>query len=411
MSLIYCFENYTSKVFKLPYLLSLLEDSRKNPYIDIKNIFIGYYYSSAFRIKATSEVEEETRKGILKKRVGNMSDDTIGYGLNNLEVNSTQRVWYMLSKAAKRNGMLRESLFNDYIVGVLDGIEIYSSYKRHCDKCLTRKVQTSKKELIQYYHRAVVLILFGYDFPVPIGMEMVRRGEDEVACGLRLLKRIVKQLGKRFIDIVIGDALYCRANFFNECEKLGVIPGAVLKGNQINLLESAKSLKKLTEPVTKLEEDKEKLKLWDLKEVFWETADKDVRVIWAEREILDRGEDSGDKSFQWIEKKNVFAFSKKIDHVPANVLYSIGRHRWDIDSKIFMDMVKHWHLKHKTLHFEKAYENMLSIKLIAYFIFMFFFFRHINSRRKNKIKSYIQMARILYRSACNNLKPQIILLE
>jgi hypothetical protein len=115
--------------------------------------------------------------------------------------------------------------------------------------------------------------------------------------------------------------------------------------------------------------------------------------------------------WRWVDKKNVFVFSKEIDHLPSEVVYSIGRHRWDIDAKIFMDMVKHWHLKHKTLHFTNAYENMLSIRLIAYFVFMFFFHRHINARRKEKIKSYIKMARMLYRSACANLESKIILLE
>jgi hypothetical protein len=115
--------------------------------------------------------------------------------------------------------------------------------------------------------------------------------------------------------------------------------------------------------------------------------------------------------WRWVDKKKVFVFSKEINHLPSEVVYSIGRHRWDIDAKIFMDMVKHWHLKHKTLHFKNAYENMLSIRLIAYFVFMFFFFRHINSRRKKKIKTYIQMAIILYRSACTNLEPEIFLLE
>ena len=115
--------------------------------------------------------------------------------------------------------------------------------------------------------------------------------------------------------------------------------------------------------------------------------------------------------WQWVKKKNVFAFSKDINHLPPEIVYSIGRHRWDIDAKIFMDMVKHWHLKHKTLHFENAYENMLSIRLISYLVFMFFFFRHINSRRKKKIKLYIEMARMLYRSACSNLEPEIILIE
>ena len=82
------------------------------------------------------------------------------------------------------------------------------------------------------YHRAVVLTLVGYDFPIPIGLEMMKKGEDEVKCALRLLKRIVEKLGVRFFDIAICDALYCTPDFFDECKKLGVIPGAVLKENQ-----------------------------------------------------------------------------------------------------------------------------------------------------------------------------------
>jgi hypothetical protein len=116
-----------------------------------------------------------------------------------------------------------------------------------------------------------------------------------------------------------------------------------------------------------------------------------------------------------VEKFNVgklIVFVRKmVNGTGFVVVYNIGEHRWDINADIFMDMVKHWHLKHKTLHFENAYENMLSIRLIAYFIFMFYFYRHINSRRKIKIKSYIQMARMLYRSACTDLKPEIILIE
>ena len=458
--------------------MSLLKDNdnRKDPDIDIQNIFLGYYFGSVLRMKATSTIEEESRSGVLKKRVGDISDDTIGYGLDHLAVESLQKGWYMLARRAKRNGMLRDSPFHDYIVGVFDGIETYSSYSehRHCARCLSREVETNLGKKIQYYHRAVVLTLVGYDFPIPIGLEMMKKGEDEVNCALRLLKRIVKNLGVRFLDVVICDALYCNPNFFAECEKLGIHAGAVLKNNQENLLESAHWQKKVTSPViaTETDKEKEKLKLWDLGEVFWDTADQDVRVIWADREVWekekvgkkgkkgkkkkegrkgkkgqkgdkdDKGDkgDKGDKEkrmkrekdknedgsgsgsgmsksqsphlqWHWVNKKNVFAFSKKIDHLPSEVVYSIGRHRWDIDAKAFMDMVKHWHLKHKTLHFENAYENMLSIRLIAYFIFNFFFYRHINSRRKKKITSYTQMAKMLYRSGCRNLEPEIFLLE
>jgi hypothetical protein len=43
----------------------------------------------------------------------------------------------------------------------------------------------------------------------PVGLEMLRPGEDEVSCGINLLKRLRKDLGVRFLDLVIGDALYC----------------------------------------------------------------------------------------------------------------------------------------------------------------------------------------------------------
>ncbi len=428
MSQLTIFEKYSAKVFDLAHLLSLLEDSRIEPGIDIRNIVLGYYLGSTLRIKATSAIEEETREGVLKKRVGGISDDTIGYALKHLKPESLQQGWYMLAKRAKRNGMLRDNPFQDYIVGVFDGIETYSSYYRKCDKCLTRKVKRKvpgkeeEVEMTQYYHRSVVLTLVGYDFPIPMGLEMMRKGEDEINCALRLLKRVVKNLGARFFDIAICDALYCTPKFFRECKKLGIHAGAVLKENQENLLESAIAQTKLAGPVIEKETDEEKLKLWDFGSVFWDTADTDVRVIWAERVVWERdklkqgygnqrNQRNRDHLYHWVEKKNVFVFAKEIDHLPSEVVYSIGRHRWDIDANIFMDMVKHWHLKHKTLHFANAYENMLSIRLIAYFVFMFFFHRHINSRRKKKIKSYIKMARMLYRSACANPVPEIILLE
>jgi hypothetical protein len=115
----------------------------------------------------------------------------------------------------------------------------------------------------------VVLILAGYDSPIPIGLEMMRKGEDEVGCALRLLNRVVHDLGVRFLDIVIGDALYCIPRFFDECEKLHIYPGAVLKDNQENLLETAISLKKKTVPVIKEEHDDEKLELWAPQKNMW----------------------------------------------------------------------------------------------------------------------------------------------
>lgn len=417
------FEGYIGKVFDFAGNLGLLSDGRQYPTKSISSIFLVCFYGTCFRLKAVSAIAEESREGCLSQRVGSISDDTIGYGLNHLDVASVQEFWNVLSKRAKRNGMLRGGEFDDYIVGVLDCIETYSSNKRHCPRCLTRKVTTSKGKVVQYYHRMVVLTLVGYDFPIPIGLEMVKPREGEVKCALRLLKRLVGRLGKRFLDIVIGDAAYCTPYFFKSCEKMGIVPGAVLKENQSDLLQTAMAEKKQLPPKVQEENKKEKLKVWDLPQVIWDTADREVRVIYADRKVKKKTaikpiEDDASKSGdgaeeEWSDKKRVFAFSKRIDHLSPQLLYKIGIHRWDIDADLFMDMTKHWHLKHKTLHFEKALENLLSIRFISHMVFMFFFYRHINARRakENQIKSPLKMARRLYRAACQNLYPEVILLE
>jgi hypothetical protein len=401
LSLISSFEAYANKVFRLDSILGSLSDERIQPTIPLHSIVKAVFLASAFRIKAISSIELECRLGILKKKIGPMSDDTIGYGLNHLSPDQLRLEMRHLQKVWKRNGMLRNNPFDDWIVGVLDVIEIGSSYERHCPRCLVRHINNDGEEVEQYYHRASVLILVGYEFPIPVDIELMRSGEDEVSCGLRLLKRVVKQLGVRFLNAVIGDAFYCKPYFFSECKRMKIAAGAVLKENQENLLESAEVLKRQSDPIfTKQNKKGEYEKVWELKDVYWATADKDVRVIWAERRVLECVGKGKDKKLKLVDKKNIFVFSKEMDALPACIVYQISRQRWKIDASFFQDFTRNWHLKHPTLHFEKALENLLLIKLIAYTIFMFFFFRHINSRRHDKISSFIQMARMLYQSAC-----------
>ena len=420
MSYIGSFEKYIGKVFDFRLLLSLLKDGRKNPVISIQNIFLGYFLGSMLRIAQTSRMEEEIREGVLRKRVKPMSHDTVGYGLKHLDLESVREIWYRIGKKAKRNGMMRRPEFYDMTVASLDGIETYSSFKRKSADCLTRRVRKKKGKkkvtAIQYYRKIVVLSILGRDFSMPLDLEIMRRGEDESACALRLLKRVCDKLGKRFLDIVVCDAAYCTPNFFQKCENLGVHAAAVLKENQKNLLETAEEQMKKSKPVENcnLDTAKEKTQLFDLPAVYWHTAEKDVRVVWAKRKVYKREEyeleGRRERVYCWVDKTNVVAFHKDID-LPVEILYSIGRHRWDIDAQLFMEMTKHRHLKHKSHTCEKAYPVMLAIRLITYFIFMCFYRRHINSRRRVKIKTALEMVRRIKRAANENLEPAIIFLE
>lgn len=405
MSLIHSFVSYIHKVFLFGDLLAGLQDNRSEPEIIIDDVVKGLIYGSAFRIKAVSEIERECDCGSLKKRVGFISDDSFGYALNALDISSLRAGWDIMTKKMKRNGMIRNSPFKDWIVGVFDGIETLNSYSRCCENCCEREVSFKDGSVkTQYYHRVVVLSLIGYRFPIPIGLEMMKKEEGEVECALRLLKRVTENLGVRFIDMVIGDALYCTPRYFETCQQLGVEAGAVLKSNQAELLREAELWKNKSKPAFIQNRVKEKLKLWDLKNILWLTADKDVRVIWAERNSLKTEQRAKEKHKQWEQKRNVFAFSiGATEQLDEKTLFRIGRRRWDIDASLFMDMTVNSSLKHPTLHFDNAYENLLTIRLISFFLGMFFFHRHILPRRKNKNMPIVYLAKQLYVSASLNL--------
>jgi len=78
------------------------------------------------------------------------------------------------------------------------------------------KVNGEMQTDIQYYHRIVVVVLVSTEFPIPLGVRFQKNGEGEVACALALLQDLVGQLGRRFLDVLVGDALYLQAPSFKK---------------------------------------------------------------------------------------------------------------------------------------------------------------------------------------------------
>ena len=75
------------------------------------------------------------------------------------------------------------------------------------------------------------------------------KGAGQVGCALALLQDLVKQLGKRFFDLVVGDALYLQAPFVKEVEALGLDWACTLKQNQPDLLREAERLTATAAPI------------------------------------------------------------------------------------------------------------------------------------------------------------------
>jgi hypothetical protein len=162
-------------------------------------------------------IEAECEQGVLQKRIGPLSEDTIGYALERQSPAQVFDLGCRVARQLKRNGVLHSDWARGRVVAAVDGIEICSSYGRCCEACLEktvqRKVDGQLEEWTQYYHRLPAVTVVSTPIPVFVGIRCQKSGETEVACSLALLKELVAKLGKRFVEILVADALYLQTLF------------------------------------------------------------------------------------------------------------------------------------------------------------------------------------------------------
>ena len=174
------------------------------------------------------------------------SADTMGRVHAVVDVGQLRDGLHQVYNRLKRNKALPLNLGLD--VAVLDGHEQHASYRRHCAGCLQRIVKTEQGERIQYYHRQVTLMLLpgpGAAGRKPLRLlldcEPMLPGEDEVACAIRLLTRVLAAYPRAF-DLVLADALYATAPFYNFLIDRGKHALVVLKDERRNLYQDAVGL-------------------------------------------------------------------------------------------------------------------------------------------------------------------------
>lgn len=276
------FEAYLDKVFGFSDLVNSLPEGREFPQHPWKKIFDAVFLSAAMQIPSLLQIEAECRDGVLAKRIGPISDDTIGYALDRQSPEPVFALSCEIARRLKRNGVLHSEWSRGLVVAAVDGIEICSSFVRCCDACMEREIQHKvngeMRTDIQYYHRIAVIAVVSTPFPIPLGLRFQKNGEGEVACALALLRDLDHQLGRRFLDVLVGDALYMQAPFVKEVERLGLVWAFTVKENQPELLREAERFTQEAPTGVHVEPGRE-IRYWHLPEIDWPVADRLVRVV------------------------------------------------------------------------------------------------------------------------------------
>ena len=347
-------------------------------------------------------------KGVLRQRIGKLSEDTIGYALQRQDPASIFALGCEVARRLKRNGVLGSSWARGRIVGAVDGIEICSSFMRCCDACMERTVQHlvdgQKREDTQYYHRIVAVVLVSTDFPVPLGIRFQRDGETEVACALPLLQELDRQLGRRFLDVLVADALYLQSGFVQEIEDLHLEWVITVKENQPDLLAEAQRLTGGQAQMT-WSTPQDEFQLWHAPEVYWPVADRSLRVVKIFRiqkghrvELTSPGSPRKKRRRKEAvreESTNYYATNLELGSIPPTFIHQLGRSRWRVDTEAFQTLTTQAHLKQPSVYQTCALVVLTLIRVPAYTLSLVFYHRQVVSHARQTPPTFSEVARLL----------------
>jgi hypothetical protein len=266
------------------------------------------------------------------------------------------------------------------------------------------KIGEELREQIQYYHRISVVSIVSGSFPIPLGIRFQDKGEDEVACSLALLEDLIGQLGRRFLDVLVADALYLRTSFVEKIEALGLDWVITLKANQPELLAEAERVAAALPSCPPGLNQDQAPQLWYLPRLDWTVADRDVTVVKTVRQhSLQRQHvehsASGEKHIRKIVElkpsTNFYASNLELGSIPPFFLHQLGRSRWDIDARLFQTLVTQGALKQPSLHqgYEKAPVVLAMIRVLAFTLAQVFYHRQVRSHLRKASCGFCDLAR------------------
>jgi hypothetical protein len=403
------FEAYLNKVFGFSDLTAALPEGREHPQHPIKKVFDAIFLGAACQFRSLLEIEQECRKGTLSKRIGEISNNTFTYAFQRQDAEPVFQIGCTIAKRLKRNGVLSSTWSMGRTVVAVDGIEIFKSFHRCCDACMERKIEKKvKKEkvtLVQYYHRLSAAVMVSSEIAVPLGIRFQQQGETEVACSKALLLDLRKSLGPRFMDVLVGDALYLQEPFIREIEKMGFEWVVTLKDNQPELLAEAERLTTGPAQVTE-DNNKHRLELHYAPEAYWPVAKRSVRIVKAVRTekkkrvavTREAGKRTKRKVASPTETTNYYASNIEVGARTAPVFMNqLGRSRWRIDTEVFQTLTTVCHIKRAWVHESNALVVVTMIRLLAYVLTVVYYGRQVCSHTRSLPITFSSFAHSLAR--------------
>ena len=404
------FVAYAEKQFDLPRLAGCFADGRADPKVPARAVGLSLLLGEVAQIPGLLQLEEETQLPQWQRWVGydeRISHDTFGYASNRMNPEQLRRAGRFINRKLKRGKAFEASKRHGLLAVSLDANEQFCSDHRCCEDCLTREVickdaQGQEVRKTQYYHKQVYAQVSGPGLSVILDLEPMRPGEEECAAALRLLRRMRKQYGPRFFDLVVVDSWYTNGPFLKTVvQELGWPVIAVLKQERYDIYQEALVLTR-GEPTQVVERGEgphpRQVEIWDVPSLrFSDTYTEPVRVVrvrerWTERTRQGQAWKTVDQEQTWI-----WVVAGDLDAADGAAIRDLGHLRWKIENNAFGELTQHWHLTHCAHHKPVAVLALLWIKIIAFTLFHAFAILHGKLFRLGRV-TLQELRKRIYRS-------------
>ena len=183
-----------TSTYEIPQKVKCLSDERKRRSIPLFNIvmpvllFLMLQYESFHTVFSAPESMDKRLRNCIRGKIPKV--DAVRDLLSGIDPEEVQKIHEGTIDTLKKNRVFREGTIGGYVVVGIDGVELFSSTKKSCPDCLTRKNRAGEME---YFHRSVVCMTVGKAPHVILGQEMLKsrdgaeKDEGELTGGKRLI--------------------------------------------------------------------------------------------------------------------------------------------------------------------------------------------------------------------------------
>lgn len=254
---------------------------------------------------------------------------------------------------------------------------------------------TDSVTTLQYYHREVLAVLPYQGGEFLLDFEPILPGEGEVTAALRLFARLSKSYPRAF-NMVLTDALYTNATWFNTIKQSGFEAQAVFKQEKRDLMRDFREVCTIQTPQEYQYEGRH-YQVWDSEGFLtWPQMRYPVRLVRSiERWTVTRRGVGKLKTLPPEQRQKtltsewIWATTLPVALAKTMVVVLLGHRRWIIENEGFNELKNRWRIGHVYAHHPAAILNFLLVAILVYNLFHLFVQRNLNRVWRQKSMQHI----------------------